>query len=574
MAVITLLAGVCSIIFNRLKLPPLIGYLIAGILLANVWHISAEGHEVIEILSDMGMVMLMFCIGLELNLKKLKKTGGLATKVALVQIPLMVLGGYVLGYLLGMNMVQSIALGAIICGSSTATILAVLKSQGTLDKEHIETLILVTIIEDIAQVVMLSMITPMLAGSGMDANDLIVLIVCIVVFMVVSVFLGIRLIPKIIDWVAKNVSSEVLVVFAVGLAFMMALLSVFAGLSMAIGAFLMGVMVASSSFSEEINEKVEPMKNLFMAMFFISIGLEINPGTILDNIALILIIYTVYAALKISSVTLGYWLCNDNCKKGFMSAIGLVAMGEFAFIISKEALDYGVIDNDFYTAIIGAALVSMMVLPILTKYSGRVWDAAYDHCPQPVMSRIDRINGYRDDMYLRVYSTSRKSQATLRRSMTRSYINLLVMVLIEVAFYVSYPPLVTWMVENFGGTAFMWNMVVLVANFFVLSVPTFFLVNNVKYLDELVIMGARRISMREGMKEPSKVYEKFLGINTFIITILIDFVILMVVPNQLGAWEHIVVLLAGGLIIIGMYYRHTRKMEEPSYADDDEYGPI
>ena len=292
LAVFTLLAAVFSIVFNRIKLPPLIGYIVAGIIIANVWTITAEGHEVVEILSDIGLVMLMFCIGLEINLKKIRKQGVFAIEVAVIQLPLMVLGGALGGMLLGFDMVQCICLGAIISGSSTAVVMAVLKAQKKLDKEHIEMLVLITIMEDIGQVIILSMITPILASNNpaVDLNSLIVMIVSIIAFMVASILVGLRLIPRMINWVSDNVSDEVLTVFSVGLAFGMALLSMYIGLSMAIGAFLMGMMIAASRKSKEINHKIEPMRDLFMAIFFISIGMEISVASLADNILLIVII--------------------------------------------------------------------------------------------------------------------------------------------------------------------------------------------------------------------------------------------------------------------------------------------
>lgn len=572
LAILTLLAGLCSIIFNKLKLPPLIGYLVAGIIVANFWNLGEEGELVVGMLSDMGLVMLMFCIGLEINLKKIKKQGLFAIEVAAIQLPLMVLGGFLAGMLLGFNTLQCITLGAIISGSSTAVVMAVLKSQGKLDKEHIEMLVLITIMEDIGQVIILSIITPLLAGSSMDTNSLIVMIVSILVFMIVSIVIGLRLMPRIINWVSDNVSSEVLVVFSIGLAFGMALLSTFVGLSMAIGAFLMGMMVAASRKSKEINHDIEPMKNLFMAMFFISIGLEISLGTLVDNIGQIVLFYLIFACMKISTVFLAYWVGNEKARTGFISAIGLVAMGEFAFIIAKEALDAGVVDDSFYTSVIGAALISMIVLPMLTKYSDRIWDTAVEKCPRKAMNVIDRINMARDNMYQNMAATSRKSQKALHRSMTHAYMNIMMIAAIEIVFYIIMPPASEWLYDVFGGVKVLWSILLLVANFMVLALPTYHLVNNTKYLDEIVIAGAKRIAHMEGREEePGRVYQKYLDINTFIMVGIIDFVILFIVPNPLTIIQHLVVFLIAGAIIVFIYYKtsYTKPVED----DDGEEEP-
>ena len=451
LAVFILLAAVCSIVFNRIKLPPLIGYIVAGIIIANVWTVTPESYEVVEILSDIGLVMLMFCIGLEINLKKIRKQGIFAIKVAVIQLPLMVLGGAMAGTLLGFNMVQCICLGAIISGSSTAVVMAVLKSQNRLDKEHIEMLVLITIMEDIGQVIILSMITPLIAGSTMNINEIIVMFISIFVFMIISLLVGLRLVPRMINWVSDNVSDEILTVFSVGLAFSMALLSIFIGLSMAIGAFLMGMMISASRKSKEINHKIEPMRDLFMAVFFIDIGMKITVGSLVDNIGLILIIYVLFAVLKVSTVFLAYWIGGETGRNGFISATALVAMGEFAFIIAAEAHSYGVADDAFYTSVVGAALVSMVVLPFLTRYAPDMWDKGVMHCPKPIYGACNSLNCARDNIYTRISATSKRSQKTFMRSMTHSYINLLVIAAIEIVFYLGIKPAVDWLSASFGG---------------------------------------------------------------------------------------------------------------------------
>ena len=570
LAVFTLLAGICSIIFNKAKLPPLIGYLFAGIIITNLWDFGPESEAIVDMLSDMGLVMLMFCIGLEINLKKIRKTGLLAIKVAVVEIPLMALGGVLAGTLLGFTMLQCIVLGALICGSSTATVMAVLKSQGKLDKDHVEMLVLVLIMEDIAQVLILSMITPLLAGSQMSPNDLLVMIVSIVVFMVVSLVIGMKVVPRVINWVSDNVTSEVLVVFSVGLAFGMALLSTYIGLSMAIGAFLMGMMIAASRKSKEINHDIEPMKNLFMAMFFISVGMEVGLDSLADNIGLILILAATFIVLKLLTVFLGYWIANDKARDGFLSAMSLLTMGEFAFIIAKEALDYGVVDSGFYTSVIGAALLTMVLLPILNRYADKMWDKADERLPDSVRSKLRTVNKWRSNMYRRINATSKKSQKALARSMTHAYMNVMMMALIEILFYVGMPLASEWLLDSFGWNRLGWNITLLVLNFLILALPTYHLVINTKYLDEIVIMGAKRITKEGNQDEPGRIYQKYLNINAYLMVATIDSVILFIVPNSLEPLQHLAVFFVAGLIIAFMLYRSNKAMSVPETPSEEE----
>ena len=561
LAVFTLLAAACSIIFNKIRLPPLIGYIVAGIIIANVWTITNDSEQIVSILSDIGLVMLMFCIGLEINLRKIRKQGLFAMGVVIIQLPLMMLGGIVAGMLLGYDMVQCICLGAIISGSSTAVVMAVLKAQKRLDKEHIEMLVLITIMEDIGQVIILSMITPIMASNdpSVDVNSLIVMIVSIIVFMVASIVVGLKLIPRAINWVSDNVSDEILTVFSVGLAFGMALLSIYIGLSMAIGAFLMGMMIAGSRKSKEINHKIEPMRDLFMAIFFISIGMEITVSSLIDNIGTIIVLYLIFLILIVVAVFIAYWVENETCRNGFLSAVSLATMGEFAFIIASEALGFGAIDQSFYTSVVGAALLSMIILPFLSRYSPRIWDKSVEKCPRPIYATCCRLNETRERVYSRVYATSKKSRKAMYRSMTHSYINILAIAAIEIAFYFLIPVCVDWITANFGGTRDLWSIVMLMVNFAVLMMPVYHLVNNVKFLDEMIIGGARRIAKREGnLSEPGAIYQRFLEINTYIMVLIIVALIVIMCPNSVGLWQHLVVLGLAAIVLAVFYLKRLR----------------
>ena len=579
LALFMLLAAVCSIVFNKINLPPLIGYIVAGIVLVNVLFMYQDEvtiqteKEIISLLKDMGLVMLMFCIGLEINIKKIRKQGSFAILVAVIQLPLMVLGGFIAGTMLGFDMTQSIVLGAIISGSSTAVVMAVLKSQNRLDKEHIEMLVLITIMEDIGQVIILSIITPLMAnytvgmaGSGMELNDILVLVIKIMVFMVISILVGLKVVPKVINWISDNVSDEILTVTSVGLAFGMALLATYSGLSMAIGAFLMGMMVAGSRKAKDINTKIEPMRDLFMAIFFISIGAEVFPASmLLDNIGTILIFYLLFFSLKSLTVFLAYWIGNESCRNGFLSATGLCAMGEFAFIIAAEALSDNVVDDSFYTSVIGAALISMIMLPIICRFADRIWDKSVEKCPRKAYAACCSINEARSRMYDRISTTSKKSQKAVFKSMTHTYINIIVIALIEIVFYFGLPPASDWLLTSFGGSKPMWELFLLGMNFVILTAPTYFLVNSVKFLDEMIIGGARRIANRnEGTDNPNVVYEKFLAfldINTYLLIMAIDIAILILVPNAINIsfWYYLVVLAIAVAIVAVLYLKKRRQ---------------
>ena len=560
-AAFTLLAALCSTVFNKIKLPPLIGYIVAGIVITTVWTVPESGMEMVDVLSDIGLVMLMFCIGLEINLKKIRKQGLFAIGIVVIQLPIMMIGGIVGGSLLGFDMVQCICLGAILSGSSTAVVLAVLKNQNELDDDHKESLVLILIMEDIGQVTILSIITPIMAthDPSIDLNSLIVMILSILAFMLFSIFVGLRVVPRIINWVSDNVSDEILTLLSVGLAFGMALLSVEIGLSMAIGAFLMGMMIAACRKSKEINHRVEPMRDLFMAMFFISIGMQITVSSLIENIGTVIVLYLIFLVLIVLAVFVAFWVLNDTARNGFLSAVSLATMGEFAFIIVEEAQGYGAVDPSFYTSVVGAALMSMVMLPFISRYAARIWDSATTKLPSPVMNACGRITSVRNDAYSKAQVTSRRSRKTMIRGMTHVYINILTVIAIQILFYFAIPAVVDWLCTNFGGSEPMWSYAMLAVNFVVLSIPVHHIVNNVRFLDSMVVSGARIASKRsrEG-KEPIRVFQGVLMMNSYILTFIIVALVILVSPNSVPLWQQLTVLGLAIAYVVAMYFRRMR----------------
>jgi len=562
MTILLLVAGICSVLFMKLKMPPIIGYLAAGIILANYWADGSEETEtIVSIFSSIGLVLLMFCVGMELNLKKLRKSGAFAVLIALIQLPLIIIGAYLFGIFIGWDPIQSILFGAIISGSSTAVVTAVLKGQGKLSKEDVETIILITVIEDVAQVIILSMASPLLVGSVMELDSIVWMFMIILIFMVSAVSIGILFIPRALDWIASKMPDEILLVTVVGMCFAMALLSVWIGMSMAIGAFLMGVVVSQANSRTTIEHDVTSMKDIFMAMFFISVGLKIAISDIVDNITLIILIFVVYAVLKSSSLLLAYFIGNKPLRIGFMSAVSLVAMGEFAFIIAKAGLDAGVLSDSFYASVICAALVSMVVLPIMSQNSGKICDFVYGHAPKPVLSAVRRAESIRDDHYAKIALSSKSTSSRFKERATIAYLDVLLILAIEIVFLVFTSDMTNFLhgnVENLSFSACY--TIILAVNFVAVAIPLYNLIKNLKFVEKVLIDSERKAEAKgEGnlQRRSIRFYKAFVRINNWTLVFLIDFVILILVPNNVGLIEHIWAMLCGiGVIVLIYAYKH------------------
>ena len=564
MTFLLLVAGICSVIFKKLRMPAIIGYLVAGIILANYWvGESAETESIISILSSMGLVLLMFCIGMELNLKKLKKAGAFAVMVALIQIPLMVSGGYIFGLFMGWDPITSILFGAIISGSSTAVVTTVLKDQGKLSKEDIETIVLITVVEDVAQVVILSMASPLLTGSAMELESLVWMVMIILLFMIAAVSIGILFVPRALDWIAAKMPNEILLVTSVGLSFAMALMSVWIGMSMAIGAFLMGVVVSQASSQSTIEHDITPMKDIFMAMFFISVGLEISPQGLIDNLVLMLLMFAVYAVLKTGTVLFAYFIGNRPMRIGFMSSVSLVVMGEFAFIIAKAGLDAGVLTESFYTSVVSAALVSMVVLPVFTSRSGKICDFIYNNSPKFLISTLHKAESIRENHYSKIALSSKSTSSRFKERAVLAYVIVLLLFLIEIVFFVFASGIADFIYDNTGGgiSRTICDTIVLAINFVAIAIPLYSLVKHLKFVEKVLIDSERRAEERgEGnlQKRTIKFHKAFVRMNNWVLVIVSAFAILILVPSSVGLIEHIIAMMVGIGVIVLIYAFRSR----------------
>ena len=555
MAVLLLLGSVCSIIFKRLKMPAAIGYIMCGIILSNYWGgESTETEEIVEFLSDLGLVLMMFCIGMELNLKKLRKMGAFSAMVVMIQVPIMLTGGYIGATALGLNALQAIVFGAIISGSSTAVITIVLAEQERISRADVETLVLVTVIEDVAQVLIMSAVSPLMNGQNMDVTGIVIMLVTIVIFMVSAIFIGLLFIPKLLDYIGKKYPDEILLVLSLGLCFGLSYISVFVGMSMAIGSFMMGVIVSQSKTHIAIGHEVEPMKNVFMMMFFISIGLLIRPEDILNNLGTIFIIYAIYFVLKAGSVMLAYFIGNKPIRLGFYCSISLVAMGEFAFIISKEAFNNGIITSDFYAAVIGAALISMIFLPLISSKSEGIADFVQVKTPQPIVNGFMKFEVMRSNFYARMSMVTKDTMVTFRSRLARLYIDLIIIVLVQIVFVIFTPGLADIINNNTPESIRLYLIITLVMLLdFLLLVPVLYrTMVNATYLAKVYINSARKAvsAGKDNAHSPViSLMKSMIKVNSWVYVVSFDILILLVTPNSLDLFGHFVVAAAGILIV-------------------------
>ena len=302
-------AGLLSILFGRLKMPTVIGYLAGGILLgSSVVPGLQMDQSTLSIFSTIGIILLMFFIGIELNLKGLRHTGPSAFLIVSIEMTLMVIIGYYFGLLIGLDEVQAVFLGAIISGASTAAVLLVAKENEHIGRDLSKALMSIMVFEDIGQIVILTLASPMATGTVAAPGTEYWIILEIIAFMGMTILIGLMVLPRGLDWLRRNYSKETVLIVSLALCFVMAFISGYVGLSVAIGAFLAGLIISESTCSNLIRRRIEPMKEVFIAIFFIVIGMRIDLGLMLDNLALCLAIAAVFVVGKLSAILFASYL--------------------------------------------------------------------------------------------------------------------------------------------------------------------------------------------------------------------------------------------------------------------------
>ena len=384
LAVVMIAAGIVTVLFQRLKQPVVLGYIVAGILIGPHLLELIKGQDAIKSLAELGMLFLMFSLGLEFNLRKLRRVAATALVAAPLAILLMVFAGYQVGQLMGWTPVSSLFLGAIISIASTSVIVKVLREMKR-DREPFAELIYgILIVEDLLGVVMIVLLTGIASTGDLGVQSMLVSTGKLLVFLVSVLVVGLLVVPRLLNFVARFESNERLLVAVLGLCFGTALVAAKLGFSVALGAFLVGAVMAESAQSRRIESLVEPVRDLFTAVFFVAIGLLVDPALLWQHIVPIAGISLVVMIGQIAGNTFGTVVAGHDFRTAMRVGTGLSQIGEFSFVIATLGLTMGVTNPSLYPIVIGVALVTTLFTPLWIRNADRLANSLLRTAPGPL----------------------------------------------------------------------------------------------------------------------------------------------------------------------------------------------
>ncbi len=394
LAFILLMGAIVTVLFKWLKQPVVLGYIVAGFLASPHFDYlpSVTTESNIEFWAQLGIVVLLFSLGLEFSFKKLLNTGGSAIVTALIIVIGMMCTGFAIGHLLNFSHMNSLFLGGMLSMSSTTIIIKAFTDLGLRQKKFASLVFAVLIVEDLFAVLMMVILSSIAINKSVEGTELLFSIGKLVFFLIIWFLVGVYVLPSLLNSIRNFLNDETLLIVALGLCFGMAVFSVYCGFSLALGAFVMGSIIAGMSYAERIESVVSPVKDLFGAVFFISVGMMVDLHIIVEYLWPILLLSGVVITGMILFGTFGMLITGQPLRIAMESGFSLTQIGEFAFIIASLGMSLGVLDPTIYPIVVAVSVLTTFTTPYFIRMADPAYNLVEHHLPKRLHFLIERYS--------------------------------------------------------------------------------------------------------------------------------------------------------------------------------------
>jgi CPA2 family monovalent cation:H+ antiporter-2 len=371
LAVIMLLAGLTTVVFHRLKQPVVLGYILAGVIIGPYTPPFAliSDNDTINTFAELGIVFLMFSLGLEFSFRKLFKVGLAAIVTSVAEIGLMIWLGYQIGLYFNWTKIDSIFLGGILAISSTTIIVKALKELGLQKQPFVQLIFGILIIEDLLAIAILTVLSSIAISDTVNVVVVVHTMVKLLLFILVISLLGIAIVPRLLSYVAKFDSNEMLLVTVLGLCFGYCLLAIKLEYSLALGAFIIGSIMAECKEVQTIERLIEPLRDTFSALFFVSVGLLLDPKILVNYAWPVAIITLAVVIGKVFACGVGALLAGKDGRTSMRVGMGLAQIGEFSFIIATLGISLSVTSDFLYPIVVAVSVITTFLTPYLIRFA-------------------------------------------------------------------------------------------------------------------------------------------------------------------------------------------------------------
>ena len=426
LALILVSAGIVTLIFKKLKQPLVLGYIVAGFLVSPhmPYTASVADLESIHLWADIGVMFLLFSLGLDFSFKKILKMGASPIISTTTIIFFMSITGLLVGQLFGWSKMDCIFLGGMLAMSSTTIIYKAFDDLGLRQQQFAGLVMSVLILEDILAIVMMVMLSAIASGNNPNSGEMIGSILKIGFFLILWLVVGISAIPPFLRRVRPLINAEVLLVVSLGLCCAMAVFSTEVGFSSAFGAFIMGSILAETIEAERIEKLVEPVKNLFGAIFFVSVGMLVDPEILMEYA--IPIITLVLAILLGQSIfgTLSFMLGGESLRSAMRCGFSMAQIGEFSFIIASLGLSLGVISDFLYPVVVAVSVITTFLTPYMIRLATPVYNSLERRLPNRLIQLLNHLS---------MSHPSTKEHSKWKKLLTQMLVNTLIYSILSTA---------------------------------------------------------------------------------------------------------------------------------------------
>ncbi|TAL84184.1 MAG: cation:proton antiporter [Rhodanobacter sp.] len=437
LAVVMMVAGATTILFQRLRQSVLLGYILAGVLIGpHMPTVLVADPRAIDDISNLGVVLLMFTLGLEFSVRKLRDVGIGVLVAAVAEVGLMLWIGVGIGGLFGWKGMDALFLGGIVALSSTMVATRTLSESGQRDQPFAKLVVGLLVAEDMLAIVMLTLLTAVAIGGSVQAQTAFTLIGHLGLFVVVGMILGLLLLPRLVDYVARFERDETLLVSVLGICFGASLLAAWMDFSVALGAFLAGAVVAESHSVDRVMRLVEPLRDMFAALFFVAIGLKIDPSMLLQYALPALLIAVAVIVGKTLTCGLGIFIVGHDPRTALRSGLGMAQIGEFSFVIATLGLSLGVVSDFLYPIAVSVSVLCMASSPYLVRSADSLANGLSRATPRAIRFLAVSYSGWLEN--LKPVNENAVIAAMFRRLLWHIAVNvLLVVTLFMIGAYVN-----------------------------------------------------------------------------------------------------------------------------------------
>ncbi len=475
-------ATVVTMIFKKLKQPVVLGYIMAGLLVSphTPFLPSIADVNAIQIWAEIGVIFLLFGLGLEFSFKKLKEVGGPASITGMTEVIVMLAIGYAGGKMLGWSEMDSIFLGGILSISSTTIIIRAFEELGVKNKKFASVVFGVLIVEDLVAILLLVLLSTIAVGQQFKGDELMFSSLKLIFFLIIWFVAGIFLLPSFIRYVRKFLNDEMMLILSISLCLGMVFFATAVGFSPALGAFIMGSLLAETSEGKRIEHLIEPVKSLFGAIFFVSVGMLIDPMVLLDNWVSVLVITVLTIIGKILSSGTGALLSGQSLKHSIQTGFSLAQIGEFSFIIATLGLTLNVTSSFLYPVAVAVSVITTFTTPYLIKYSDPFASWLERSLPKNAVESI-----YRYSSYMQTVTVSSKARMAFKDFMVR--LILLAVILVGITGF-GREIILKFVITEFGVNGLTSSIAFFLT--FLASAPFFWAMTRGKINESLEIFGA------------------------------------------------------------------------------------